>query len=61
MFVAFSNVCFVQVNPIINAVVVKNFDEARSKAREVDAQIIDATDHELDEVGVFLDIKENKE
>ncbi|VDO18606.1 unnamed protein product [Heligmosomoides polygyrus] len=39
-----------QVNPIINAVVVKNFDEARSKAREVDAQIIDATDHELDEL-----------
>ncbi|KIH64880.1 Amidase [Ancylostoma duodenale] len=39
-----------QVNPIINAVVVKNFDEAREKAREVDARIADAADSELDEV-----------
>ncbi|EYC11544.1 hypothetical protein Y032_0050g1966 [Ancylostoma ceylanicum] len=39
-----------QVNPIINAVVVKNFDEAREKAREVDARIADAADSELDEM-----------
>ncbi|KIH44334.1 hypothetical protein ANCDUO_25641 [Ancylostoma duodenale] len=39
-----------QVNPIINAVVVKNFDEAREKAQEVDARIADAADSELDEV-----------
>ncbi|VDL64120.1 unnamed protein product [Nippostrongylus brasiliensis] len=39
-----------QVNPIINAVVVKNFDEARAKAQEVDAQIADAADSELDEM-----------
>ncbi|XGW19385.1 hypothetical protein V3C99_003314 [Haemonchus contortus] len=39
-----------QVNPIINAVVVKNFDEARIKAREIDALLVDATDNELDEL-----------
>lgn len=38
------------MNPIINAVVVKAFDEAREKAREVDARIADAADSELDEV-----------
>ncbi|KAK5981954.1 Fatty-acid amide hydrolase 2 [Trichostrongylus colubriformis] len=39
-----------QVNPIINAVVVKIFDEARTKAREVDTFVVDATDNELDEL-----------
>ncbi|KAK6031420.1 aspartyl/glutamyl-tRNA amidotransferase subunit A domain protein, partial [Ostertagia ostertagi] len=39
-----------QVNPIINAVVVKNFDEARAKAREIDALLVDATDNELTEL-----------
>ncbi|CAJ0593527.1 unnamed protein product [Cylicocyclus nassatus] len=39
-----------QVNSIINAVVVKNFEEARDKARVVDARIADAADSELDEM-----------
>ncbi|VDM60810.1 unnamed protein product [Angiostrongylus costaricensis] len=39
-----------EVNPMINAVVIKNFDEACEKARKVDEKVSAASDSELDEL-----------
>lgn len=38
-----------QVNKVINAVVVKNYEEARAEARDLDLRIVDMDDDELAE------------
>lgn len=55
-----------EVNPMINAVVIKNFEEALEKAREVDAKVSATADSELEELirskpllGVPFTMKDN--